>query len=672
MLIDPGVVGRLATAVISDAAELRSRQWIERPAFGAMLAGRVRAVERAFALAAVERPEMPAGERGPRDALTVDVATARRVTRQRDLVDFRERRFRRVRAGIDPHDRAGEAGHGAPDRAIHRRGRNRVEADADALVLGRVDRLVGLHIALVALAVAVGVEDERRPALRLQLVAGLVQHLSVDPAQHFRAGAARARPQRAVGVEAELHMVGREAGAHLHEVLFVGVVHDDVAVRCIDRERLRRRMIRASLADVGIGRRTNAGREPHPCLLIQHQAVRDGLRVPELLVAPIRRCREHRVVDRRGGLLIAHRQLDRGRGVLDRIEDRDEVGRVLGRPVERAVAIDRGIALVGGDLVVQVGLGARPVPHRDDDIALGALRTLRLDGWGLAVGDARGPVGQGLQAPLGAEPLDGLDHVLAGLAGLDAPGPSLIVRAEAAECLRQSARGLAADGVAVEAAVGLELAQERLLAGEFLVDAVAAVAGAGELALIGHLGHRQPVDRRIVFGGGLLVRRRHRGEVDDLARLSLHLGRIDQPIAAHPYVIIGLRKIGQHIAALVVGDHDLDQVGGKVFRFRDHPDAGFRTPWSAHDAAEIGRADADGRLLGVESRRRGGQECRNGDRGHAQIQAFSDRHYPAPFLPGRPCVPCFRGAQASTRQSVMRPTLRPFWPTADPGYCGEV
>src|SRR5438132_12223666 len=101
VLIDPGVVGRLATAVISDAAELRSRQWIERPAFGAMLAGRVRAVERAFALAAVERPEMPAGERGPRAASTVDVATARRVTRPRARVDFRERRFRPVRPGVD-------------------------------------------------------------------------------------------------------------------------------------------------------------------------------------------------------------------------------------------------------------------------------------------------------------------------------------------------------------------------------------------------------------------------------------------------------------------------------------------------------------------------------------------------------------------------------------------
>src|SRR5436189_36584 len=82
------VEGRVAAAVVGDAAELRSRQRIERPALGAVLAGCGRAVEWALALAAVEGAEMSARERGPYDALAVDVAAARRIARQRHFVDF--------------------------------------------------------------------------------------------------------------------------------------------------------------------------------------------------------------------------------------------------------------------------------------------------------------------------------------------------------------------------------------------------------------------------------------------------------------------------------------------------------------------------------------------------------------------------------------------------------
>ena len=79
---------------------------------------------------------------------------------------------------------------GVPDRAVGRIRHHRVGARAagDALVLGGIDRLVRLDV-FVALAVAVGVEHERRPALRLGGVAGLVEHLGVEPAGD-RAGAA--------------------------------------------------------------------------------------------------------------------------------------------------------------------------------------------------------------------------------------------------------------------------------------------------------------------------------------------------------------------------------------------------------------------------------------------------------------------------------------------------
>src|SRR2546422_699605 len=82
--------------LVADATELRARQPIERPTFGAMIADRGRAIERALALAAVEGPEMSARERRVHDALAVDVPAARRVARHRHLVDFRQRRLGRV------------------------------------------------------------------------------------------------------------------------------------------------------------------------------------------------------------------------------------------------------------------------------------------------------------------------------------------------------------------------------------------------------------------------------------------------------------------------------------------------------------------------------------------------------------------------------------------------
>ena len=75
------------------------------------------------------------------------------------------------------------------------------------LSLVGIERLVGLDV-VVALAVAVGVEDKRRPPLRLHRIAGLVEHLGVEPADHR---AAAAGPQRVVGVVAELQVMGLEA-----------------------------------------------------------------------------------------------------------------------------------------------------------------------------------------------------------------------------------------------------------------------------------------------------------------------------------------------------------------------------------------------------------------------------------------------------------------------------
>ena len=45
---------------------------------------------------------------------------------------------------------------GAPDRSVYRAWHHRVKAGHDALILGRIDRLVGLDV-IVALAVSISV-----------------------------------------------------------------------------------------------------------------------------------------------------------------------------------------------------------------------------------------------------------------------------------------------------------------------------------------------------------------------------------------------------------------------------------------------------------------------------------------------------------------------------------
>ena len=64
-------------------------------------------------------------------------------------------------------------------------------------------------------------------------------------------------------------------------------------------------------------------------------------------------------------------------GVVHRIEHRQIVAALFGRSVDQAVGVDVRIALIGGDFVVQIGLRVGPVPLRDDDVALDALRARR-------------------------------------------------------------------------------------------------------------------------------------------------------------------------------------------------------------------------------------------------------------------------------------------------------
>src|SRR4051812_36645146 len=76
VLVNPAVVARLG-AVLADAIEARSWILVERPALRAVIAGRLRSVERPLAFAPVETADVAACERNPHHALAVDIAAAR-------------------------------------------------------------------------------------------------------------------------------------------------------------------------------------------------------------------------------------------------------------------------------------------------------------------------------------------------------------------------------------------------------------------------------------------------------------------------------------------------------------------------------------------------------------------------------------------------------------------
>src|SRR4029077_5529785 len=77
-LIHPVVVTGLGAPRISAALQLRSRQWIEPPAFWTVLPGRGGSIERSFAFPPVEAGKVPAADDRPHDAAAINVQPSRR------------------------------------------------------------------------------------------------------------------------------------------------------------------------------------------------------------------------------------------------------------------------------------------------------------------------------------------------------------------------------------------------------------------------------------------------------------------------------------------------------------------------------------------------------------------------------------------------------------------
>ncbi len=151
-----------------------------------------------------------------------------------------------------------------------------VERGIDARILGRIGgsverggraqafaagrrchALFRLHVG-VALAVAVGIENQSRPALRLLRVVRFIPHLGVEPAHHSAAAAA-AGPQCVVGVLGEQQVVRAETGVDHRGLFRRRIVHGQLPARPIERRERCRRKARPCLAERRIIGRRGSG-----------------------------------------------------------------------------------------------------------------------------------------------------------------------------------------------------------------------------------------------------------------------------------------------------------------------------------------------------------------------------------------------------------------------------
>ena len=274
-------------------------------------------------------------------------------------------------------------------------------------------------------------------------------------------------------------------------------------------------MARALFALRRVGRRPDRRREPDPPLVIEHRVVHVVLAGPDRLVGPVRRRLRHRRARRRR-VGVADGQRHAARGVGDRIQHRRVIGTQLERPVHRPVRVDARISPVGGHDVVQIRLRIGPVPLRDDHVPLDALRPLRRRRKRTRANPI-GPVREHLQHARAAEIVERAAHLSARLSRLQAAIPRGDGGGKRTERRRDFPRGLGAERMTRGAAARFHAADPIALALHVRRDAVAAVAGAGELALRRHLHQRQPVRRRVVLSRGRRRARRHRFEIQGLA-----------------------------------------------------------------------------------------------------------------------------------------------------------
>ena len=233
--------------------------------------------------------------------------------------------------------------------------------------------------------------------------------------------------------------------------------------------------------------------------------------------------------------------------------------------VDQPVRVDRGLPLVGSDLVVDVRRLVGPLPHGEHQVALGALRPGRR-GRHLAGGDALAPVGVHRETAVAAEAVHDRAHLRAALPEPEAVVPGLDRRIEAVEMADVGGEPVA--HLVTELAALLGDVDPRVLAAQGRRDAVAVGPGAGELV------RRRGLEQGVPVVGGIDLRRfprragRRRPQRQRLPRLGRHRLGVGQAVAADPDAVRGRRQIGHQEASVVAGDHDLAEARVEVIGFR--------------------------------------------------------------------------------------------------------
>ena len=245
------------------------------------------------------------------------------------------------------------------------------------------------------------------------------------------------------------------------------------------------------------------------------------------------------------------------------------------------------------------------VPQRDDDIPFDAFRARRGRRY-VAFRDAFGPAGVRLEQGL-ALVVEHAIHRRAADARAEPPFPRFFMRLEFWLCLEDvidRTRLFVAELMA-EVAVGLEGIDVVVLRLHRRADAVARGAGAWERAGGRRFEQGQPVVTRIHLRGFLrrLGERRIQRDVGRAGGFQLDRRRIDEAVSANEDPIGRGRQLGHHEASLVVGDDDLDEVRGEVFRLGDDPHASLGAVAAANDTPDEalrGRALREQRTPGIE------------------------------------------------------------------------
>ena len=238
-------------------------------------------------------------------------------------------------------------------------------------------------------------------------------------------------------------------------------------------------------------------------------------------------------------------------------------------------------------------LGRSPVPHRVDDVALDALRPLRLVERQFARRDPVGPVGEQRIDLFRSHAAERQRHVLHGLAGLGAQRPCGVRVVAFHEQFRHFA-----DAARAQCMAGLAHVLDRIhplrLGLHGLRHLVAVVAGAWKFARRRNFQQRVPVHAWIQLRRGR--RRGGRGslEVELPARAGVEPRRVLQAVTANPDLVRGIRQFGDHEAALVIGHHDLGISGRQIPGLGNHPHAGFGTFITRHLPPDVVRRQLDG------------------------------------------------------------------------------